>query len=99
MKPRERWAPSRGLIAAKKPTPTIVRKTIESNDIALGMNQKAVTESWGDPDAVEVAGDPVYGFERWKYNRYVSGNDGYQKEMRIVYLRAAVSSAGNGPKS
>ena len=83
---RERWASHRGLASTQDVYTDEVAKTIDANDISLGMSQKAVTESWGDPDAVEVAGDPVYGFERWKYNRYISGNDGYQKEMRIVYF-------------
>lgn len=83
---RERWAANRGLGQKDESYSDDVAKAIEANDISLGMTQKAVMESWGDPDAVEVAGDQIYGFERWKYNRYVSGNDGYQKEMRIVYF-------------
>lgn len=83
---RDRWAALRGLGAQQENRSEEVAKTIESNDIALGMSQKSVTESWGDPDAIETAGNPLYGYERWKYNRYVSGNDGYQKEMRIVYF-------------
>jgi len=83
---RERWAMNRGLGQKDEAYSEEMAKTIESNDIALGMSQKAVTESWGDPDAVEIAGNAIYGYERWKYNRYVSGNEGYQKEMRIVYF-------------
>ncbi len=83
---RERWAASRGLGQKDEAYTEEIAQTIEAKDIALGMTQKAVMESWGDPDAVEVAGNPIYGFERWKYHRYVSGADGYQKEMRIVYF-------------
>ena len=83
---RERFAQSRGLGSKEEVFSDEVAKTIESNDIALGMSQKAVLESWGDPDMVEVAGNPVYGFERWKYNRYVSGGEGYQKELRVVFF-------------
>lgn len=83
---RERWAQTRGLGAKDEVYTDEVAKTIEGNDIALGMSQKAVMQSWGDPDAVEVAGNPLFGFERWKYNRYISGNEGYQKEMRLVYF-------------
>ncbi len=83
---RERWAANRGLSQKDETYSEDVAKAIESNDISLGMSQKAVMESWGDPDAVEVAGNQIYGYERWKYNRYVSGNEGYNKEMRIVYF-------------
>ena len=83
---RERWAATRGLNTTDETYSDEVAKIIESNDIALGMSQKAVMQSWGDPDMVEVAGNPLYGYERWKYNRYISGNDGYQKELRVVYF-------------
>ncbi|MGE0528620.1 MAG: hypothetical protein AB7G93_08045 [Bdellovibrionales bacterium] len=83
---RDRWAQLRGLGGGEETYPAEIADAIEANDIALGMNQKAVLQSWGDPDAVEIAGNPVYGFERWKYNRYVSGNEGYEKELRIVYF-------------
>lgn len=83
---RERWAANRGLTTGTEARSEEEAKIIEGNDIAIGMTQKSVLESWGDPDAVEVAGNPLYGFERWKYNRYMSGNEGYQKEMRMVYF-------------
>jgi hypothetical protein len=84
---RERWAQQRGIGGGGEEVYSEpIAKTIEANDIALGMTQKAVTQSWGDPDAVEVAGNPLYGYERWRYNRYISGNEGYQKELRIVYF-------------
>jgi hypothetical protein len=83
---KERWAQTRGLGAKDETYSEEVAKIIEGNDIILGMTQKAVMESWGDPDAVETAGNPLYGYERWKYNRYISGNEGYQKELRVVYF-------------
>lgn len=83
---RERWAQQRGLGNSDETYSPEIAKTIEGNDIALGMSQKAVSESWGDPDVVETAGNPLFGYERWKYNRYVSGNEGYQKESRVVYF-------------
>ncbi len=83
---RERWAQSRGLGNQDEVYSDEVAKIIDSNDISLGMSQKAVSQSWGDPDAVETAGNPIFGYERWKYNRYISGNEGYHKELRVVYF-------------
>jgi hypothetical protein len=83
---RERWANARGLGSQDEKRTDAVAEAIEANDIALGMSEKSVLQSWGDPDAVEVAGNPIYGHERWKYNRYVSGDDGYKKELRVVYF-------------
>lgn len=87
MEARERFAQNRGLRVDENYSDSVA-SLIETQDIAVGMSQKAVMESWGDPDLVEVAGDPVFGNERWKYNHYASGNDGYQKEMRLVYFEA-----------
>lgn len=83
---KARFAQARGFGQQEESRPDDIAKLIESNDIALGMSQKAVTESWGDPDMIETAGNEMYGFERWKYNRFVSGDEGYKKELRIVYF-------------
>jgi hypothetical protein len=95
---RERWAAQRGLSVQEDGFPEDVAKTIDANDIQLGMSQKAVMQSWGDPDVVEVAGNPVFGYERWKYNRYISGNDGYQKEQRVVFFEGGQVVGWERPK-
>lgn len=87
---RERWAqyhqvPER----ATKFSPTTAQM-IESNDIIVGMNRPAVLESWGEPDAVEVSGNPVYGNERWKYHKMVSSDNGYNKELRVIYFESGL---------
>ena len=82
---RERWAGARGLNGQEVRSEEITR-AIEAKDIALGMSQKSVLESWGDPDSIEAAGNRLYGYERWRYNRYLSGNEGYEKQMRVVYF-------------
>jgi len=85
---RERWARNRGLTTDSDTYSNQIADMIEKNDVSLGMSQRAVNESWGDPDVVEVAGDPVYGNERWLYSRYVSSSDGYQKQVRVVYFES-----------
>jgi hypothetical protein len=83
---KQRWLQNRGLLKEETSYTEPVAKAIEENDITVGMSPKAVKESWGDPDIVETAGDPMYGYERWNYHRFVAGNEGYQKENRIVYF-------------
>lgn len=61
---------------------------IEANDVAVGMNQQAVRESWGDPDSVESAGKELYGNQAWRYTKMVSSHDGYKKEIRIIYFES-----------
>lgn len=85
---RERWVNNRGYNVEDDGYPDHIAELIEKNDITVGMSQKAVVESWGDPDTVEVAGNPVYGNERWRYSRYLSSNEGYQKVDRFLYFEA-----------
>lgn len=89
---RERFVQQRGLASKMKEISPDIASQIEENDISVGMTQKSVLESWGDPDRVEVAGNPVYGNERWKYSKYVSSEAGYRRETRYVYFENGVVS-------
>lgn len=85
---KQRWLQSRGYLKEETSYPESVAKTIEAHDISTGMTQKAVRESWGDPDSVENAGNPMYGYERWNYHRFTPGADGYEKQNRVVYFES-----------
>ena len=85
---RERWAQNRGLHAENDGFPDHVAEIIERGDIAVGMTPKAVLEAWGDPDFVEVAGNPLYGNERWRFSKYISSDEGYQRVERIIYFES-----------
>lgn len=63
-----------------------IASAIDDGDVALGMPKDAVRESWGDPELVEVAGNPALGNERWTYTRYLSSTEGYQREERVIYF-------------
>lgn len=85
---RDRYAMQKGIyFRTNKFLPT-VRDAVMRNDIVLGMSKDAVVESWGDPEMVEVAGSRIYGNERWKYTEYVTTQEGYLKEERIVIFEA-----------
>lgn len=60
---------------------------IEQKDIALGMDKDSVRESWGDPVTIDVAGNPSNQNERWHYVEYVSSQDGYLEQHRVVYFK------------
>ena len=85
---RERYANQLDLVKKFNDFNDHTLKLIEENDIAVGMNQQAVRESWGDPDLIEVSGSEVYGNQAWKYTKMVSSNDGYKKETRIIYFES-----------
>ena len=69
---KRKWIQAKSISADEEEYSEQAIQAIEENDIILGMTKNAVKESWGDPDYVEVAGDKIYGNERWTYLKYVS---------------------------
>lgn len=85
---RQRWLDARGISPNAMTFSADVQELIEQNDIAVGMTKQAVRESWGDPEIVEVAGNPLYGNERWKYSEDITSSDGYKTESRMIYFES-----------
>lgn len=61
---------------------------IAAQDIAIGMPNELVRRSWGPPDSMDVAGNPIYGNERWKYKRYTPSPEGYRLQSKIIYFES-----------
>lgn len=59
---------------------------IQAGDIEVGMPMEYVKKAWGDPQGIDVSGNPIYRNERWKYSRFISTPDGYKQERRYVYF-------------
>jgi hypothetical protein len=85
---RERWAQSKGLSSNPEKYSRTLASLIEQNDIAIGMNKEAVRDSWGDPDLVEVSGNPKFENERWRFSVPTQTPEGYQMEERFVYFES-----------
>ena len=85
---RERWIQTRGLAFSSERHSRNVASLIEQNDIALGMQKEAVKDSWGDPDYVEVSGNPKFENERWRFSLPIQTPEGYQIEERLVYFES-----------
>ncbi len=85
---RKDWAQRKNITANNTEPPQAVIDAIENSDITLGMTKEAVVQSWGDPDNVEVAGNRLYGNERWNYLKYASSEEGYKKETRVIVFEA-----------
>jgi hypothetical protein len=62
------------------------KKLIQNNDIGLGMPMDFVRQAWGEPQSIEVSGNPALRNERWRYSRQVSTADGFKQEKRFVYF-------------
>jgi len=87
---RARWLRAREISHTQPRFSAEHRKLIEENDIAIGMSRQAVRASWGAPEKVEVAGQPIYGHERWTYLEQISSPEGYQTETRTIYFEYGV---------
>lgn len=87
---REEWLERKGYIGSVVKYPTDVQDLIDRNDIATGMTKSAVRESWGEPDHVEVAGNPIYGNEHWYYREQISTGEGYKTVNRKVFFEEGV---------
>ncbi len=85
---RQRWLERKGINGAQTAPTAPIQALIEVNDITIGMTKQAVRDSWGEPELVEVAGNPVYGNERWAYSEQVPSSDGYMTEHRLVYFES-----------
>ncbi len=82
---QKRWLASRG-ISETSLYDTNVRTAIDEGDVVLGMSKDAVLKSWGDPENIEVAGNPDFGSERWVYTHFEGSPEGYQKQERMIYF-------------
>lgn len=85
---RNRWLNQRSVLARTNKIQDEMRELIDAQDIAVGMPQNLVKKSWGDPENIEVSGNPQFRNERWKYTKYISTPDGYKLERKMVYFEA-----------
>lgn len=85
---RDRYVQYKNIDTTESQFAPEINKLVEDGDIGLGMSKKAVRESWGEPDFVDVAGDQLYGNERWKYIKYISTDEGYTQENRLIFFEA-----------
>ncbi len=85
---RQEWLRAQDFPSRPTETQTEMKDLVDAQDIALGMPQVLVKRSWGEPESVEVSGNPQFRNERWRYNTYVSTTDGYRIEKKIVYFEA-----------
>jgi hypothetical protein len=85
---REKWAHVHGVTTDETKFDPVTTNLIDTNDVGKGMSRTAVRQSWGEPDIVEVAGNSLYGNERWKYSKQISTEDGYKLETRVIYFES-----------
>ena len=81
---RDRLAMQKGIYFRNNKFSPRVKDAVNRSDIVLGMSKDAVMESWGEPESIEVAGNQLYGNERWQYIEYLSTAEGFKKEERVV---------------
>ena len=87
---RQRWLRARGISGAAERHTAETTQLIAEQDVSLGMTRRAVRQSWGEPDAIEVAGNPIYGNERWNYTHSNASTEGFNAEKRSIYFESGV---------
>ena len=87
---RQRWLRNKGISGVGERHTAETTQLIAEQDVALGMSRQAVKQSWGDPDGVEVAGNPIYGNERWQYPTNSATTEGVNSEKRTIYFESGV---------
>lgn len=85
---RQTWLRKKGVGKRPIEIDKNTEELIAAKDIALGMPLDLVRKSWGAPDYVEVAGNAMYGNQRWRYKRYTPSSDGYHLQSRIIYFES-----------
>lgn len=85
---RQNWLQSKNFADRSKQTQAEMQPIVEAADIAVGMPQILVKKSWGEPENVEVSGNPQFRNEKWRYSKYVSTAYGYKLEKKHVYFEA-----------
>lgn len=83
---RQAWINSNGIWKRAHAPGSDVREAIETGDISVGMPMDYVKRAWGEPQSVEVSGNPLYKNERWRYTKQISTQDGFRQEKRLVYF-------------
>lgn len=87
---RQRWLRAKGISGAGERFTAETQQLISEQDVALGMTKQAVRMSWGEPDLIEVAGNPIYGNERWDYTHTTASTEGFNAEKRTIYFESGV---------
>lgn len=81
------WANRNKIWERSKPDPKLIDIS-ERQDIAVGMTTQLVRRAWGEPEAIEASGNPIYKNERWKYVKDVATSNGYKRERRFVFFES-----------
>ncbi|MEY4617120.1 MAG: hypothetical protein RJB66_2080 [Pseudomonadota bacterium] len=85
---RQAWIRKRGIGKRSTEIDKAQEDMVATKDISVGMPNELVRRSWGAPDSIDVAGNPIYGNERWRYKRYTPSPDGYRLQSRIIYFES-----------
>lgn len=85
---RQKWLTEQNFSFRSSTAQADMKELVEAQDIAIGMAQALVKKSWGEPESIDVSGNPQFKNERWHYNKFVSTPDGYKPEKKIVFFEA-----------
>ncbi len=83
---RQRWLSEKKFYQRSNLVQSEMKDLVEAQDISVGMPQSLVRKSWGEPERIDVSGNPDFRNERWLYHRQISTPDGFKTEKKFVYF-------------
>lgn len=83
---RQKWLSEKKFYQRSNLVQSDMKDLVEAQDIAIGMPQNLVRKSWGEPERIDVSGNPDFRNERWLYHRQISTPDGFKTEKKFVYF-------------
>lgn len=83
---QRQWVQEKQIFMRQSSTTPNEISAIDNKDIYVGMQQEYVKKSWGEPQGIETAGNPLYRNERWKYLRQIATENGFEQQKRYVYF-------------
>ncbi len=86
MREKIEWANDKKIWNRARSPNDEMKSLMQSQDIAIGMPMEYVLKAWGDPISRQTSGNPLFKNEKWRYERSVPTQEGFKKEVRIVYF-------------
>ncbi len=83
---RQKWLAENDFQGRIQRVKAQLKDLVEAQDIALGMPEDLVKKSWGEPEAIDVSGNPLFKNQKWRYHKYISTENGYKNERKTVYF-------------
>ncbi len=74
-----------------------IQKALESGEVVLGMKMQDVISVWGEPNDIEMAGDPLLKNQKWIYSESPSRQTQLSSARIVYFEEGQVAGWENAP--